>query len=121
MSSTKLRIGVVGPCKSGKTTLVRGLQLAGYDAIQIAQEHSFAPRMWRQIAKPDVLVYLHCSFPTTVARGLGWLETEFDEQQPRLVHARRHADIEIITDALNPKQVLAKVVGFLQESQHKSA
>src|SRR3990170_2797516 len=94
---TRPRIGVVGPCKSGKSTLVRGLQAAGYEATQITQEHSFAPRMWAQISKPDLLIYLHSEYETTAARGITWTRAEYEEQQPRLQHARQHADLEIST------------------------
>jgi deoxyadenosine/deoxycytidine kinase len=111
---SNLRIGVVGPCKSGKSTLVRGLQQAGYEAQQIAQEHSFAASMWRQIARPDVMIYLHCGYETTVARGLNWMRSEYEEQQPRLAHARQHADLEIETDRVKPDEVLAKTVLFLK-------
>jgi hypothetical protein len=117
MSSTKPRIGVVGPCKSGKSTLVRGLQAAGYPAHQIAQEHSFAPRMWQQIDPPDILLYLHCEFPSSVARGLDWLPRDYTEQQTRLTHARAHADFEIATDELPQEEVLQRVLKFLTTSQ----
>ncbi|MEX1143453.1 MAG: hypothetical protein WEC16_01320 [Anaerolineales bacterium] len=112
--STQPRIGVVGPCKSGKSTLVRGLQEAGYPAAQIAQEHSYAPRMWEQISKPDVLIYLHCEYESTVARGLDWTRTEYEDQQPRLIHARNHADLELATDLPSPGSVLKQVLDFLQ-------
>ena len=119
MNSTKLRIGVVGPCKSGKSTLVRGLQQSGYEAIQIAQEHSFAPSMWQQIAKPDVLIYLHSSYETTIARGISWLISEYQEQQPRLANARKHADLEISTDDLEENSVLNQTLEFMQSRHHK--
>ncbi|MCL4258849.1 MAG: hypothetical protein KJZ53_10035 [Anaerolineales bacterium] len=113
MSSTKPRVGVVGPCKSGKSTLVRGLHEAGYPANQIAQEHSFAPRMWQLIDPPDILLYLHTEYPNTVARGLQWLERDYAEQQTRLAHARQHADFEISTDELPQEEVLQRVLDFL--------
>ncbi len=119
MNSTKPLVGVVGPCKSGKSTLVRGLQQAGFNAHQIAQEHSFAPSMWQQIDPPDVLIYLHCGYETTVARGLSWLPQEYEEQQPRLSHARANANLEIVTDEIKPKEVLEKVALFLKDSHHK--
>lgn len=113
MSSTKPRVGVVGPCKSGKSTLVRGLQAAGYPANQIAQEHSFAPRMWQLIDPPDLLIYLHTEFENTVARGLNWLPSDYTEELRRLTHARQHADFEIATDILSPAEVLQSVTEFL--------
>jgi hypothetical protein len=114
MNSTKPRVGVVGPCKSGKSTLVRGLQAAGYPANQIAQEHSFSPRMWQLIDPPGVLIYLHTEFANTVARGLDWLPRDYEEQQRRLAHARQHADFEIATDVLTAEEVLQNVLDFLQ-------
>jgi dephospho-CoA kinase len=39
----KLRIGVVGPCAAGKTTLVAALKNRGYEVHHIAQEHSYVP------------------------------------------------------------------------------
>lgn len=112
--STKLRVGVVGPCKSGKSTLVRGLQQAGYDAFQIAQEHSFAPSMWLVIGKPDVLVFLTTEYETTLERGLKWLRSDYDDQQPRLTHALKHADLTLATDTAPPEQILQTVLDFLQ-------
>jgi hypothetical protein len=114
MNSTKPRVGVVGPCKSGKSTLVRGLQAAGYQANQIAQEHSFSPRMWQLISPPDVLIYLDTKFENTVARGLDWLQRDYDEELRRLAHAREHADFTIATDELQAEDVLRQVLDFLQ-------
>jgi len=105
---------VVGPCKSGKTTLVRGLRSAGYDATAIAQEHSFAPAMWQLITRPDVLIYLQCDYESTLQRGLHWSRKEYEDQQPRLTHARQHADLEIATDQPSPEQVLKQVLDFLK-------
>jgi hypothetical protein len=115
MSSTKPRVGVVGPCKSGKSTLVRGLQAAGYPAHQIAQEHSFSQRMWQLIDPPDVLIYLDTKFENTVARGLDWLQRDYDEELRRLAHARQHADFTIATDVLSAEEVLAEVSKFLEK------
>jgi hypothetical protein len=115
MSSTKPRVGVVGPCKSGKSTLVRGLQAAGYPAHQIAQEHSFSQRMWQLIDPPDVLIYLDTQFENTKARGLNWLPSDYDEQLRRLAHAREHADFAIATDVLSAEEVLGNVTSFLEK------
>jgi hypothetical protein len=101
---------VVGPCKSGKSTLVRGLQQAGYDAFQIAQEHSFAPSMWKIIGKPDMLIFLDSAYETTVARGLNWTEKEYNDQQPRLDNARQNADLILQTDDAEPEVILEKVL-----------
>ena len=113
--SPATRIGIVGPCKSGKSTLTHKLAQAGYQAHQIAQEHSFAPAMWQRIGQPDILIYLHCEYESSVERGLRWSEADYLEQQPRLAHARQHADLELATDNYSPEDILAKVLEFLTE------
>ena len=117
MNSKKPLIAVVGPCKSGKSTLVRGLVEKGYNARQVSQEHSFAASMWRQITQPDLMIYLHCSYETTLARGLNWTRAEYEEQQPRLVQARQHADFEIATDELSASEVLTRALSFLTQTK----
>ena len=52
------KIGVVGPCAAGKTTLIAGLRNHGYTAKHIAQEHSYVPAMWQLLTNPDILIYL---------------------------------------------------------------
>jgi len=100
-------IGVVGPCGTGKSELVSRLKECGYVAAHIAQEHSFAPKMWQTITNPDFLIYLHVSYPETLKRkGFNWSEKEYLEQLKRLRHARENADIEIDTDPLSPDEVL---------------
>ena len=48
------RIVVVGPCASGKSTLVSGLREHGYDALASGQEHSEVHHLWRR-TNPDVV------------------------------------------------------------------
>lgn len=109
--SAGLRIAIVGPCASGKSTLAAGLQEHGHLARQIAQEHSYVPAMWQVLAKPDVLVYLDASFDTcTQRKSLNWLPAEHAEQLRRLQHAREHCDVYIDTDRLTPEQVLQLVL-----------
>ncbi|MEZ4519960.1 MAG: hypothetical protein R3C44_25080, partial [Chloroflexota bacterium] len=84
-----LRVAVVGPCASGKSTLIEALRAAGYDARHPAQEHSFVPDMWQRLVSPDVLVYLDLSYAAFRTRrphhdpGQAYL----DEQHRRLAHA----------------------------------
>jgi uridine kinase len=52
----RLLIGVVGPCGSGKSTLIRGLEKKGYTCRHIAQEHSYVHAMWQIISKPDAFI-----------------------------------------------------------------
>ncbi len=109
-------IGVVGPCGSGKSTLIGGLQRAGYSCRHIAQEHSYVPYMWQRITNPDVLVFLEASFAVcTARRRLNWTEQDFQEQLRRLEHARQHADLVVPTDNLSIEQVLGRVIGFLSQ------
>ena len=54
-----LHIVIVGPCASGKTTLVRGLWARGYSGARVvAQEHSGVIDLWKRRGQPDVLIYL---------------------------------------------------------------
>ena len=108
-------VGVVGPCGSGKSTLIAGLEGHGYACRHIAQEHSYVQSMWQKIAKPDILIFLDASFPVSTARRkLTWQKDDHDEQYRRLDHARRHAHLVIDTDHLTPGQVLQQVLDFLQ-------
>jgi deoxyadenosine/deoxycytidine kinase len=108
-------IGVVGPCGAGKTTLIEGLEGAGFRCRHIAQEHSYVQTMWKRISNPDLLIFLHASFEVcTQRRKLNWTEADYDEQQRRLAHAREHADLLIETDSLTPQQVCRRAIEFLQ-------
>ena len=109
-------VGVVGPCGSGKSTLIAQLEPRGYVCRHIAQEHSYVKDMWRRISHPDLLIFLDASFPvSTTRRQLKWLESDHAEQQRRLSHARQHADLIVDTDSLTPAQVLDLVLTFLAE------
>ena len=106
---------MVGPCFAGKTTLAKGLITLGYLVRVIAQEHSFAPRMWQIITHPDQLVFLDVSYPSAQQRRwMTWTLADWEEQQHRLRHAREHCDLYLQTDELTPVQVLAKTVAFLR-------
>lgn len=108
-------IGVVGPCGSGKSTLIAGLEKHGYRCRHIAQEHSYVKAMWKKIAAPDILIYLECSFENATARrNLKWLPADHDEQLRRLSHAREHAQIIINTDPLSPAEVLSQALAALK-------
>jgi hypothetical protein len=109
-------IGVVGPCGSGKTTLIAGLEQQGYACRHIAQEHSHVQAMWQIISKPDILIYLKSSFETSTARRkLDWQEKDYNEQLRRLGHAREHAHIVLQTDDLSPEDILKKALDSLHK------
>jgi len=115
MIPDKLIIGVVGPCASGKSTLVAALRSKNYHARHIAQEHSYVSDMWMQMSDPDFLIYLDVSFEISVRRtGTSWNRGIFEKQEARLEHAKNHADLYIQTDELNLRQVLNIVLDFLE-------
>ena len=113
--SKSLLIGIVGPCGSGKSTLIFGLHQYGYICRHIAQEHSYVQAMWQIITKPNLLIYLHASFQNcTARRKLNWNESDYTEQLRRLSHAQEHANIIINTDGLTSEQVLQEALDFIK-------
>ncbi len=113
--SKRFLIGVVGPCGSGKSTLIAGLEKEGFKCRHIAQEHSYVPSMWQKITNPDLLVFLNASFETcTQRRRLNWNNADYQEQQNRLAHALQHADLIIQTDSLTIEEVQSRVLDFLR-------
>ena len=111
----KFLIGVVGPCGSGKTTLIAGLEREGFRCRHIAQEHSYVPYMWKRITNPDLLIYLNSSFEaSTQRRKLNWNEADYQEQLDRLDHAHQHANLIIETDDLSPPEVLERALSFIK-------
>lgn len=109
------RIGIVGPCSSGKSELTRALRARGYSVKEIMQEHCAAPAMWQRITNPDILIYLDVSLEVAAQReGLdkpsSWWE---NERSVRLAHARAHCDLYIDTTMLAPEEILTQVVHFL--------
>ena len=108
-------IGVVGPCASGKSTLIRNLAPRGYRIKHIAQEHSYVPHMWQRVTNPDILIFLDVSFEeSNRRRPMPWTEADYAEQQRRLRHAREHADFYLLTDGLSAEEVAERVLNFLE-------
>lgn len=116
-ASKPLRVAVVGPCTSGKSTLVKALLTAGYDARQPAQEHSYVPYMWQKLTQPDRLIYLDVDYENTVARRPhnAGPPQRLPEQRQRLIHARQNCDLYLDTSALTPTQVQNHVLAFLKK------
>lgn len=111
-----MKIGIVGPCGAGKSTLASQLAPLGYHVRQIAQEHSYVPDMWQRIGRVDILIYLTVSFENTVIRRqLNWRITDYEEQLRRLQHAYAHADCIIDTNSLRPDEVSELVMQFLNQ------
>ena len=115
-STHKFLIGVVGPCASGKSTLIDALTRLGYRTRHIAQEHSYVKDMWQRLTNPNILVFLDAAYLTTCQRrSLDWTEADWQEQQHRLRHARENADLYLDTDTLSAVEVLQTVVEFVRE------
>jgi deoxyadenosine/deoxycytidine kinase len=114
MVKKQLKIGVVGPCAAGKTTLIAYLKSYGYDARHIAQEHSYVADMWKRLTDPDVLIFLDVSYPNTLLRRkLIWTKDEYQEQTFRLRHARQNADFYLNTDDLSVSDVSSIIRDYL--------
>ncbi len=109
----QLRVGVVGPCGAGKSTLVERLR-GKFNIRAISQEHSYVPDMWRRVHPTDVLVYLDASLETIARRrNIAWKQDRLDALNHRLRHARAHADLYLPTDDLSPEAVASAVETFL--------
>jgi hypothetical protein len=110
-------IVIVGPCASGKTTLVRGLWAHGYQAARVvAQEHSGVIDLWRRgVPTPETLIYLDAQLATIAARQhrTDWTPAYLAEQQRRLRGAWLACDLYLPTDALSPAEVLGRVLTYL--------
>jgi hypothetical protein len=110
-------IVVVGPCASGKTTLVRGLQSRGYRAMVSGQEHSEIPTLWRR-TEPDVTIGLNVDLATIRRRrSAGWSESIYRRQQERLRNAFACAAIVLDTAIMGPEQTLQAALELLRGSR----
>ena len=104
------RIAVVGPCASGKTTLVANLRREGVEAWAVGQEHSGVRQLWAK-QSPDMLVALDVSLEVLrERRSLGWPATIYAAQHERLRDAFEHADLVLNTGDLTEEAVLAAVL-----------
>jgi thymidylate kinase len=110
-------IAIVGPCASGKSSLVRQLEALGYNVRHVAQDHSYVPDMWRRLTDPDLLIYLDVELSTIARRRrISWGERYLANERYRLRHARQHCDFYLVTDDLTEEEVLEQVVAFLEKN-----
>jgi GTPase SAR1 family protein len=114
-SQKPLRIALVGPCASGKSSLAQALRADGYEVRQPAQEHSFAPDMWQRLSRPDILIFLDVDYHHFQLRrpnNPGGPDY-YAEQHRRLSHARTHCNFYVDTSGLTIEGVKTAVFQFL--------
>ena len=110
-------VKVVGVSAAGKSTLVRKLRAAGYNARPASQEHSDVPDMWQRIRPPAVLIYLHADLESQRQRRPDvswWTPAHLAQEEARLAHARAHAHLVVDTRHRSPEQVFQEVRRFLE-------
>lgn len=113
---TTTRIVVIGPCASGKSTLVARLKERGLDAYAVAQEHSSVEALWAR-KNPDVLIALDVSLETVrQRRSPDWLEAVYLRQHERLAEAYAAADLIIDTNQHDADGVEEIVQAFLRDN-----
>jgi hypothetical protein len=113
---SRMHVKIVGVCGSGKSELAGRLQRLGYHAHQVSQEHSGVPDLWQRRNPADALVYLDAGGDTVRKRypHLNLHDAYLNKERQRLAHARTHADCYVLTDGLNPDEVLVRVLGCLK-------
>jgi adenylate kinase family enzyme len=108
-----MRVAVVGPCSSGKSTIVERLSQRGVDAYAVSQEHSIIRRLWDH-QRPDALVYLHVRYETIQRRrGAAWPRWIYDAQIERLRDAREHAAVVLDTGEISVDETISRIMDAL--------
>jgi hypothetical protein len=110
-----LRIAFVGPCGSGKSTVVYQLRAMGIDARMPAQEHSGIAAMWQKLLNPDMLFVLDAPNPVLRERrpGIDLNDEYLAEQRRRMAHAYAHAHTTFDTSDLTPDEIVAAVLEII--------
>lgn len=115
------RVVVVGPCASGKTTLVESLRAAGVDARVSGQEHSAVRDLWQRL-DPDVLIVLDLDLATLRDRRQPtWPAVLYDVQHERLRGAFAAASAVIDTSRASPAEVLGTALAAIARHRASSA
>lgn len=113
-----MRLVVAGVCVSGKTTLVKSLQDLGFDALNVAQEHSTIKKLWNH-KEPDILVVLDAQLASIRQRRIvPWGEERLAVQRERLSDAFEHADVYIHTDDLSKDDIVQHVLEHIRRHNH---
>jgi Ni2+-binding GTPase involved in maturation of urease and hydrogenase len=115
------RIAVVGPCASGKSTLVEGLVNRGYRAYAVAQEHSIVRDLWSK-RDPDLLIALDASLDVVrQRRSPTWSADIYKAQHERLQPAFAAADLRIDTGKHDADTVLQMSLSLLESGGDEEA
>lgn len=112
-------IKIVGTSAAGKSTLVRKLREAGYNAQPVSQEHSQVPNLWQQFDPPSILIYLEIDLDGQRGRrpDVSWDRKMLLREQERLRHARDHADLRINTSEMPEESVLELALTYLKHQK----
>jgi len=114
-----MHVIIVGACAAGKTTLAENLTRLGYDAVTVAQEHSYVPTLWRHTC-PDIVIYLDATLTAIrKRREIDWDEEHLAEERARLADARQACHLYVKTDDLNADQVFRRVRRFLEKRERE--
>ncbi len=107
-------VTVVGPCGSGKSSLVDLLNARGVRARESSQEHTDMPYYWLRTG-PGILVYLHLELAEIRRRrdDPGWPEQRYLLQLRRLAYARTRAHATIDTSQIPLEEVLDRALAAL--------
>lgn len=117
MADIPNKVVIVGPCASGKSTLVQRLRDLGYNAAVCAQEHSDIPTLWRR-SQPAVTIALLVDLPSLRdRRGPEWPEEIWRRQQIRLADALGSATVVIDTSEKTPGDVVAIATKTLRDNR----
>lgn len=116
-------IKVVGISASGKSTLVKSLRNAGYNARPVSQEHSNIHDLWQQFDRPALLIYLDIKLEAQRQRrpDVTWDAHYLQTERLRLAHARDHADLKLDTSAMTPEIVWRLVHVFVKQQRIRHA
>ena len=111
----KTTVAVVGPCASGKSTIVQALRDIGLDAYSVAQEHSIIGDLWNH-REPEIVVYLDVSLDAIRDRRRNphWPAWIYDLQIDRLSDARSNATFVVDTSTKSSDEIIDELRGAIQ-------